>query len=411
MKIKAKGHIYLVVSLFTGAFLPVVLDFATGMNIFEFLTLAFLVATPASYVLMISAHKKDRLVSYFKSGKNLLIIVFFGILLYVPSSFILLYSEHFVSASLATVVYRIWPLLMLPFLPIILKERLSKYQIAALFLAFIGVYIAITGGTFTLSLSSADIPVVLFLILGAFGYALGSVLMKRYSFNLESAIFVFNLSLLAIFAGLFVITGSMFSPVNSTDIFAVLYLGIIVNIVGFYGYFAAIRILKTTFTTNLYFLSPFITLLTASIVLNEVIKVYYVAIAALVATGLVIQKFDKHGGTYIKSTKERGPLIFDITAAFVSEERPEIHRVIESGGRVLAIKLQSRYRNLIKSEIENDNYKRVSIELGEFGKEVNDFIEEIMGKTENEIIAISVGLPGEGERALNQLYAQIKRYE
>jgi drug/metabolite transporter (DMT)-like permease len=409
MEIRAKGYAYLIVSLLTGAMLPVVLDLATGMNTAEFLMLAYMVSIPASYGLVVAARKRDRLAAYLKDGRALALIVAIGALSYIPSEYILSYAEHYVTASLATAVYRSWPLLMLLLIPHFLKERLSKFQIVSLGLAFAGIFFALTGGTVSLQAGGQYVPIVMLLVFGAFCYGLGGILMKKYVFNVESAIFLFNLSLFVLFAAVFLLSGSPASGLSAADVFAVFYVGIAVNIVGYYGYFAALRLLKTTLATNAYFLSPFLTFVFADVILGEAIAPYYILIAALVSAGLFVQKLDRVGGSYAqRSGGARGLKIFDVTRAFVSGEERAVLSAIERGEKVLAMKVHARHRGTVMAMLEREARGNVYADLGAFGSEVREFINEIVDKGEEEMVVLISGTPAEGEAFLADLAVKLE---
>ena len=409
MEIRAKGYAYLIVSLLTGAMLPVVLDLATGMNTAEFLMLAYMVSIPASYGLVVAARKRDRLAAYLKDGRALALIVAIGALSYIPSEYILSYAEHYVTASLATAVYRSWPLLMLLLIPHFLKERLSKFQIVSLGLAFAGIFFALTGGTVSLQDGGQYVPIVMLLVFGAFCYGLGGILMKKYVFNVESAIFLFNLSLFVLFAAVFLLSGSPASGLSAADVFAVFYVGIAVNIVGYYGYFAALRLLKTTLATNAYFLSPFLTFVFADVILGEAIAPYYILIAALVSAGLFVQKLDRVGGSYAqRSGGARGLKIFDVTRAFVSGEERAVLSAIERGEKVLAMKVHARHRGTVMAMLEREARGNVYADLGAFGSEVREFINEIVDKGEEEMVVLISGTPTEGEAFLADLAVKLE---
>ena len=409
MEIRAKGYAYLIVSLLTGAMLPVVLDLATGMNTAEFLMLAYMVSIPASYGLVVAARKRDRLAAYLKDGRALALIVAIGALSYIPSEYILSYAEHYVTASLATAVYRSWPLLMLLLIPHFLKERLSKFQIVSLGLAFAGIFFALTGGTVSLQDGGQYVPIVMLLVFGAFCYGLGGILMKKYVFNVESAIFLFNLSLFVLFAAVFLLSGSPASGLSAADVFAVFYVGIAVNIVGYYGYFAALRLLKTTLATNAYFLSPFLTFVFADVILGEAIAPYYILIAALVSAGLFVQKLDRVGGSYAqRSGGARGLKIFDVTRAFVSGEERAVLSAIERGEKVLAMKVHARHRGTVMAMLEREARGNVYADLGAFGSEVREFINEIVDKGEEEMVVLISGTPAEGEAFLADLAVKLE---
>jgi drug/metabolite transporter (DMT)-like permease len=388
-------------SMITGALMPLVLATAKAVNITEFFLFTYLIGIPFSALLVFITKKQSNLALYLKEPKRLGLIVLMGLLTYLPFNVAILYAEHFVSASLATVVFRISPLLMLLFLPTLLREKLSRSQVVALLLAFIGVYIALTGGQPTSILSNPNLPIVALLVGAALSYALSTLLMKRYAFDVPSELLIFNVALFAIFGTLFLLTGAPQSQISLSNIGAMFYIAVANNIIGFYLYFTAIRILKTTFVTNLYFLSPFITFLFAHFLLGEAILPYYLVIAALVAVGLLIQKYDKLGGTYAakKTSRRRNFTIFDVSGAFLNTGERAIVRILNDGGRVLAVRLPGEQKGAVQRLIDQnkDGYTNVfTSEHGPIGKEVS-LIKEIMGAEPNDMILMKVGSFDEGE--------------
>ncbi|MEM0094850.1 MAG: EamA family transporter [Candidatus Micrarchaeaceae archaeon] len=413
MRIKTKAISYLLLSLFTGALMPIMLDLAKGMNLFEFFMLTYLIATPFALLITKAAGRRNDAVAMLKDKKMLGLTVAVGLLSYLPIGFFIMFAERFVSASLATVVFRTSPLLMLIFLPILLKERLSINQIAALLLAFVGIFIAMSAGGFSIS-GGPDALIILFLAFGALAYALGGVLAKRYMFDMASGISTFNISLFVLFAALFAATGFRFSPLNLAEIIAIVYVAVANNVIGFYTYFIAFRSLKTTLVTNTYFFSPFLTFLFAGLILGEAIKVYYIIIALLVIAGLLIQRIDVKGGTYAQKQKNRVVTIFDVTSAFTGTNEPAIYDVIKSGGRVLAIKMRNdNYndaKNMTLQDSEFSKYGAVIFGDGDgkfLGAEEKNYVREMLGAGEDESVIMGAGKTDEIEELLTRIGERI----
>ena len=337
MRIKSIANIYLILALVLGAVLPVMFRVASqNINIYEYLMLTYAVALPVSFAYLVARKKTNRLIASIKNLKELAFIALLGLLNYGMLEYGLTYAEKFISVSLATVIYRSFPLLMLIFLPIMLRERISKYQIAALMLGFAGLYIALTGGSFSV-FSNANIAIMALVVLIALASAFVTVAIKKYSFDMEIGIFIFNLATFAFFTALFFAAGAPFQPVNTSALSAILYVGIVYNVFVGLMYYGAIRMIKTTFVTNIYFLSPFLTFVFSWLILGEQIYLYYIAIAVLVSAGLLIQKFDTKGGTYAarKSGETAGRTFHDVTSAFVNTEAPLIYNAIKSGAGCL----------------------------------------------------------------------------
>ncbi|MDE1824031.1 MAG: EamA family transporter [Candidatus Micrarchaeota archaeon] len=407
MQIKSRAYAFVITSLFTGSLLPIMLFFSSSVDIFEFFMVTYLIAIAFAMALVVKTKKMDTVVSYLKDWKKLGTIALIGLLSYIPIEYAIAYAEHFVSASLATVVFRTNPLLMLLLLPVVLRERLTKYQIGALLLAFAGLYIAVTGGDLFGLWGNADIYIVLFLIAAALAYAFSSVLMKKHVFDIDASILLFNVTMFAFSAIMFLATGVHFSSISPLVLLAMFYVGVANNIVGFYTYFYGFRILKATVVTNIFFLSPFMTILFAHIILGETIHLYYIAIAVLVSIGMMIQRLDKHGGTYHSSSSNRFT-IFDVTGAFANTGELAINRAIDNGGRVFAVKLEGRHRQKLDELLREGNHANVYMGDNPQISGESTFCKDIMGVKDDDHVVLRVGDTKSNEEFFSDLSSRIE---
>jgi drug/metabolite transporter (DMT)-like permease len=409
MKTKNVANVYLVLSLVLGSLVPIMLKIASqNINIYEYLFFTFLVALPVSFSFILIRKKTGRLISSVMNAKELAFIAFLGILNYGMLEYGLFYAEKYISVPLATVIYRTFPLVMLIFLPIMLRERISKYQLVALILAFAGLYLAVSGGSISL-FSNANIPVIALVIAIAFSMAYASTAIKKYSFDMEIAIFIFNLAAFLFFAALFVAVKAPMQPINSSALMAILYVGIVYNVFVGLMYYGALRMIKTTFVTNIYFLSPFLTFLFSWLILGEQIYLYYIIIAVLVSIGLLIQKFDKKGGTYLSRNKKREETVFhDVTSAFINTNVPYIYDSIKSGGRVLAIKMdKDEYNQIDGNALSKFNNGKTMLYTDSNTSYINaqqkEFIGEIIGLNDDELAVMCTGNTEASEKALSEI--------
>jgi len=405
MDIKLKSYIFITGSLTGGAMLPIALNVAdkTNVSIFAFLFIAYLIAVPASLALVVAKKKTKRLVEYIRNPKEYILL---GVIGFANLGFVnygLFYAEKYVGASLATVIYRMQPILMLLFLPVLLRERVSKIQIAALMLGFLGIYIAVGGGSLSLLLG-ANAGIIFFLVGMTLIAAFSTVFMKRYKTDMESTMFIFNSVALVVATGLFVYSGASLPALTLNATIAVLYVGLAAVGIPFL-YYSAFRVLKTTIVTNLYCLSPFITVLFAAVILKEPVYLYYIAIAALVAAGIIIQRFDKRGGTYMakeKSASKSNIQIFDVTGAFIQNTHPHIYTHIRGNGRALAAKMNAGlYNSFDKNNYGCIVFTNKSPPAGVRRDEIS-FIENIMGPANDEVIVTAIGDVNSAERAISE---------
>lgn len=412
MQIRTRANLYLVLALLLGALFPVMIDLARDISTAQFLFYTYALSTLTSLSFVLLMKKKERLVSYIRNGRDFLTIAFIGLLNYALLEYGLSYTERFVDASLATAVYRAYPLLMLLFIPLVLRERVTRYQVIALFLGFAGLFVALTGGDLT-AFSGPNLSVMPMLVAMALASALATLLVKRFVFDMESSMFIFNLANLLFFALLFAASGFPSAALSMKDAMAIAYVGTVYNVFVGFMYYDALRMLKTTFVTNIYFLSPFLTFVFAYLILGEQIQAYYLLIAGLVAVGIVIQKFDTRGGTFAqKAGKERRhAIIYDVTSAFVNSGEAAIHDVIKGGGKVLAVKVDKKHYDIVDRALKNTERKEVLLytDLHDMVKnEEAEFIRDIIGAEPQELVFMGAGDTGKCETALTDFMDTIK---
>ncbi|MEM3860324.1 MAG: EamA family transporter [Candidatus Micrarchaeaceae archaeon] len=389
-KIKLLANTYLVIALLLGAGLPVILTVASSLDIAQFLFYAYLIGAASALALMLATGRRKKLLQHIKNPKSFALIAGIGVLNYALLEFGLAYAEKFISASLATVVYRTYPLLMLMFLPLLLRERVTKYQVAALLLGVFGIYFAFAGGS--LGLLDIEHAGAILIVLGvAIASALATVLVKKYSFDIVIGMFIFNMANAAIFGAIVLVSNAPLFSFNFIEVAALLFVGIGYNLITGVLYYSAFRMLKSTFVANIYFLSPFITILYAGFFLGEAILPYYLIIAGLVAAGMIIQKFDPLGGTYLNyKPASTDRILFDVTSAFINTKDSDIYNAISAGGRVLAINAGCIPVSIVEKVISN--VKRINVLVyadyhDNVKEDEREFAREIVGaKGEDKVI-------------------------
>jgi drug/metabolite transporter (DMT)-like permease len=359
-----------------------------------------------SFAFIFLTHSTKKLVAVLRDKRLLAISILISLLVFLPIEFGIAYAEKYVSASLATVIFRTSPLLMLPLLPLMLREKLTKYQIGALTLAVLGIFIGITGGTFNTVFLNASFYAIMFLVVLAFLYALSNVLIKKYLIDMGVILAIASVCLAVLFSTMYLISGHAIGSISVQDLAAIVFLGAFSNVIGYYMYFTGLRILKTTFVTNLILLSPFITFVFANVFLGEAIQPYYVIIALFVAAGILIQKFDVLGGTYLarkKSGARNKFLIFDVSGAFVNTGETAISGAIRSGGRVMAVKLDGKHRDAINDFVKSRNDNTIFIGKKSAIAKEYDFCKEILGAGDSDMIIMKAGDTKDGERFFDSM--------
>jgi len=204
---------------------------------------------------------------------------------------------------------------------------------------------------------------------------------------------------------LFLLNNPQFGGLTMTSIAAILYVGVVYNVFVGFMYYGALRMLKTTFVTNIYFLSPFITILFAYLVLGEAIMPYYLVVAGLVAVGLLIQRFDKKGGSYLpdKSKALRRVTLFDVTGAFLNTTEAAISDTIQGGGRVLAVKVPQKHKEKVASMLQSGEYSNVFTHEHPAITDESMFVKDVLGAGNDDIVVMKAGSLKEGEAFFGKL--------
>lgn len=180
----------------------------------------------------------------------------------------------------------------------------------------------------------------------------------------------------------------------------------VTNIASFYMYFYALKTLKTTMVMNVFAFSSFLTMGYAAALFAEQIKLYYLAIAALVSAGIIIQRSDKIGGSHLSksfSEKLRDSVIFDVTGAFADNGNVAISSTIKNGGRVLAMRVDGRHRDLIDSLAIDESNRNLFTESHPAVSEESDFVKQTVDARDGDIVVIKVGSIEEGEGFFSDL--------
>ncbi|MDE1855447.1 MAG: EamA family transporter [Candidatus Micrarchaeota archaeon] len=399
MDIKLKAQVFVAITIVTGSLIPILVEAANTTNMYGFFMLTAFISAITGFAFMFATNRTEKLVDVVRDRRMLALAVLIGLLVFLPIEFGIAYAEKFVSASLATVLFRTSPLLMLPLLPLLLREKLTKYQVTALGLAFVGIYVGATGGTLTSVFLNANLFAVVLLIAIAFIYALSTVLIKKYIIDMGALLTIAAVALSALFAALYLASGAGAISLGMPVVLSILFLGVGSNFVFYYMYFVGLRILKTTFVTNLISLSPFLTFLFANVFLGEQIAPYYIAIAVLVGIGIIVQHLDKVGGTYLarKSHGIRNFVIFDVSGAFANTGEVAISNALKSGARVMAVKLPARHKKNIARRVAEGGHANVFTSEHRSIVDEANFVRDITGAGREDMVLMKVGSFDEGE--------------
>ncbi|MEM0094735.1 MAG: EamA family transporter [Candidatus Micrarchaeaceae archaeon] len=413
---RAKGYILLSSIVVELAFWPIFFDIgstALGMPLFLFYSL--LLSTAILGIIVI-AKKRDGLKQITKRKKTFYILAIGGFLNAFLSAALLNIGITHTTASLAGVIYRSWPLLMVPFIPLVIRTKVNKYQVASLLIGFAAMYIALTQGTL-ISIDYAYAPYIVMLFVAALAVALSNVLIRSQNADVYAQNLIFDAVAAVSFFALVLATGADFGG-NFTpgSIAAILFTGGIAYSIGSVFFYYSLKALEPTIVGNAMLLVPFLTFAFSSLFLGERIYLYYLVLGIVVVSGIVIQRLAPEKAPE-RVPKNAGVMatIFDLTSAFVDNRNPEIYNYISGSGRALCVKgsAASAYENLgiaRKKEIA-ERYGCIMFTNKEPHPGVADselrFIRDVLGIDEDDPLLVGIGEPSKVEEAIKEINLSI----
>jgi len=243
-----------------------------------------LIATITLFFILLFKNKIHLLKNYNKTDLlTLLSLGFIGIFLH---NFLFTLGYKYIPAAEANVLNYLWPVLVVLFSFLILKEKLTIKKSVAILLGFIGTYLIITQGRLIPLFTNLKGDIIM--IGSASAWALFSVFGKKLKYEDYSSMFYYMLS------GLFFLTIMMFYNESfilptTNQLLGLLYLGIITKALAFTFWFISVKELGTAKTASWSYLSPFLAFIFINIFIGEAIHWYYIAALILIIGGVLLQ--------------------------------------------------------------------------------------------------------------------------
>lgn len=211
---------------------------------------------------------------------------FLGMFLY---SVLYYYGLSQMSSQEACIVNYLWPIMLVIFSCILLKEKLTIMKGVAMVCSFVGIVVLSMG-----SGSSGNGNVALGIVgcvIAAACYGLFSVLNKKFDYDQGVAmmIFWFVAGVCAMILGLCTET---WVPVRGSQWIGILWLGVFVDAIAYLLWALALSgVENTAKIANLAFLTPFLSLLVSAVLLKEKIELRAVVALVFIIGGILLQNF------------------------------------------------------------------------------------------------------------------------
>ena len=194
-------------------------------------------------------------------------------------------------AQQAFIINYLWPIFIVIFSCLLLKEKLTVMKSASMLLSFAGVAVVATGGNVS-DLGNVDLAGILSCCLAAMCYGLFSVMTIKIQCDKFVAMMIYYFFSTVVAAAVLLFTGGI--PVlNAAQIPGILWTGVLIYGVAFSLWSIAIASGNTAKISNLAYLTPFVSLIWIYFLVGEPITMASVVGLLIIIAGVLLQMFDK----------------------------------------------------------------------------------------------------------------------
>ena len=221
---------------------------------------------------------------------------FIGLFLY---SALYYYGLIELTSQEACIINYLWPLMLVIFSILILKEQLTFLKVAAMLCSFTGIVILSMGGSFSSS-GNAGLGMISCIVAAAC-YGLFSVLNKKADYDQNIAMMV-NWLVVAVCAAIVGLLTEDWTPIVGVQWLGMIWLGVVIDALAYLLWALALKGVKNTAKiANLAYLTPFLSLIVSAIVLKEKIELRAIVALIFIIGGILVQSFYE----LIQQKKER----------------------------------------------------------------------------------------------------------
>ena len=266
----------------TAAVGKIVLENLDGFQVFFYISL---IATVFLFFLALfkgrlSEVKKYNIQDYWRFTY----LGFLGVFVY---NVLFYWGLKFSTAQEAFIVNYTWPIWVVVFAALFLKETITFRKTLGILLGFVGVVVVITSGSF--SFSSENLFGNILALSAAIFYGLFSAMGKKHNYDRIVSMLFYYISG-TIFVSIFTLAFSSVPVLNFSQILGILWLGIFTAGLAFVFWFLALKHGDTAEMSNMIFLTPFISLVYIYFLLSESILVSSIVGLLIIVAGILIQK-------------------------------------------------------------------------------------------------------------------------
>lgn len=285
MKPKSKAILYVLLCVSLWALIPVVAKLGQrDIDNHQFLFWSSLVSFITLSIATVLAKKTTSFRSY--KFKDLITVCFLGFL-GTYFSYILIYYGYANAKGLEVLVLQYtWPLFVVFFSILLLKEKLNIRRGLSLLLGFFAVILILTKGDLS-SLDLSNLKVNLLVIVSAVSFGLFSVMSKKIKFEPFSLNTIYFLTATVVsFVSMLVFSEFTLPPKSA--VFPILINGMFVNGLSYVIWIKTLKATEASFIAPFVFITPVISAVYLIVFFNaEFLPIYLIGLVAIVFAGIL----------------------------------------------------------------------------------------------------------------------------
>ncbi len=282
------GLLYAMTCVLLWSFIPVVSRFGQSeLDNFQFLFWSNLLSLVVVGIFWLNQKRVQSLIPF--TIKQLVYVLFLGFL-GCTFYYLCLYYGYANGIGLEVLVIQYcWPLIIVFLSAFLLKERLSILSYCAIAAGFLGILLVLTKGNIT-KLEFSNLKVTLIVLLGAFSFALFSVLSKKFKGEpFAVTTFLFIGGVLTAIIALFIF--SKFAWPTQAELIPVIINGALINGISYIFWLKALEKIKASTAATLVFLAPVLSSLWIVLFFKEPFySAYAIGLTLVIFSGLIAIK-------------------------------------------------------------------------------------------------------------------------
>ena len=281
---KAQGIFYVALCIFLWSMIPTFAKLSQSrLDHHQYLFYSSVVSFLSLLAVATYRQRTHELLKY--SAKTYLALLGLGFLDFL--FYLLLYFGYERANGLEVLVMQYgWPICIVLLSLFILKERLGFAKIVSLILGFAGVAIVITKGDLA-QVDFGNIGVIITVLIGAFSFALFSVLSKKVSINLTNAVSVYFFTAV-VYSFISMETFSSFTFPTAQEWLFIAVNGVFLNGISYLFWIKALQNADASFVAPFIFITPVLSASFLIAVFDEpILPVYFIGLALVISSGIV----------------------------------------------------------------------------------------------------------------------------